>query len=525
MKKYTRSLFAVSLIVLLLSTTLQVAGEDMYYPTTDWQTSTPEEQGMDSAELAGFFEMFSDKYFNMDSLMMIRNGYVVAEAYTPPFNAGMKHHLYSSSKSVTSALIGILLQEGYLDNLDTTVLSLFPDRTVQNIDANKEAMTVRHLLTMSSGFACDDMATGNQSLHNMMNSDDWLQYALDMPMGSEPGTEFHYCNPVTYILSAIINEKTGMSALDYAAEMLFAPLGISDYAWSSSPQGVSYGFSDLQLTPRDMAKFGYLYLRGGEWDGTQIIPAHFVQASIVGQIETGWPDTGYGYQWWYVPSIGTASTLGWGGQYIDIDPQNDRIAVLTGGFTENIRPMLQGYPFFYSTVALSAGDQALPENPEAQRQLDDVIAGIEEPEPVVVEAMPDIALQVTNQNYTLFGPMPIEVRGALGEVSAVHPVSLSFEFSDNSQQANLTFMLDTGEEWLLPMSLNGICEVSEGPIGPVGAFGEWETNEQFSVFIKYIGDAKLQRFIINFMPNEVNILASEYTGSTTYAVQGVVMGG
>ena len=344
-------------------------------------------------------------------------------------------------------------------------------------------------------------------------------------MGSEPGTEFHYCNAVTYVLSAIINEKTGMSALDYAAEKLFAPLGISDYAWSSSPQGISYGFSDLQLTIRDMAKFGYLYLRGGEWDGTQIIPADFVQASIVGQIETGWPDTGYGYQWWYVPSIGTASTLGWGGQYIDIDPQNDRIAVLTGGFTENTRPMLQGYPFFYSTFALSAGDQALPQNLEAQNQLNDVVARIEEPEPGLVESMPEMALQVTNQNYTLFGPMPIAVRGALGEVGTVNPVSLSFEFSDNSQQANLTFMLDNGEAWILPVGLKGIYEVSEGPIGPVGALGEWETDEQFSVFIKYIGDAKLQRFVMNFMPNEVNILASEYTGSTTYAVQGVVMEG
>ena len=209
---------------------------------------------MDSAELAGFFETFSQEQFNLDSLMVIRNGNIVAEAYAPPFSTDMKHNLYSASKSVTSALIGIMLQDGYLESLDTPMLSFFPERIVQNVDADKEAITVRHLLTMTPGFACDDLATGDLYINELMVSEDWPAICSRHADGGCARHEFQYCNPNTYILSAIITEKTGMSALDYAAETLFAPLGIHDYAWTSSPQGISHGFGDLQLTARDLAK-------------------------------------------------------------------------------------------------------------------------------------------------------------------------------------------------------------------------------------------------------------------------------
>jgi hypothetical protein len=454
--------------------------------------------------------------------MVIRNGNIVAEAYAPPFEMDMKHNLYSASKSVTSALIGIMLQEGYLDSLDTPMLGFFPDRVVQNVDANKEAITIRHLLTMSPGFACDDLATGDLYINELMVSEDWLQYALDMPMAAAPGTEFHYCNPNTYILSAIITEKTGMSALDYAAEKLFAPLGISDYAWTNSPQGISHGFGDLQLTPRDLAKFGYLYLREGVWDGIQIIPADFVKESMNAQINTPWQDTAYSYQWWVNTSINTATAIGWGGQYLQLEPNHDRIALVTGGFTENTRIVLHAFPFMYSSEALSAADEALPENPAAQQQLDNVIAAIERPEQLVMVPMPSMASQVTDQYYTLFGDMPIPLAGDNGFTTSINPVGLRFDFSTD-HPTNLTFTLDDGEEWTLPISMNGIYRVSDSPVGLVGAKGECMTEDQFCVFLKYVGDARVQRFDMQFIPDAVNILGSEYTEGTAFAVQGVVM--
>ncbi|MBL8156267.1 MAG: serine hydrolase [Anaerolineae bacterium] len=490
-----------------------------YWPTEGWQVSTPEAQGMDSAELAGLFETYSQAHFNLDGLVVARHGYIVAEAYAPPFEANMKHHLYSASKSVTGALIGILLKEGYLDSLDTPMLSLFPNRVVQNLDADKQAITVRHLLTMTPGFKCDSYIPGLDVTQEMMASEDWLQYALDMPMLAVPGKEFHYCNGVTHILSAIITEKTGLSALDYAAEKLFKPLGITDYAWTSSPKGISYGFGDLQLTARDLLKFGYLYLHNGEWDGTQVIPADYVKDSLFGSIETGWPDTGYGYQWWYFPSNGVSLGLGWGGQYLFLDPKTDRIAVVLGGFTESLRVGLHAYPFVYTMAGLSASDSALPDSSEAQSQLDAVIARIKQPEPVVVQSIPEMASGVSDQQYTLFGPLPVPVAGSV--LPAVI-AGLRADFTSD-QQAVLTFTLDNGESWVMPVGLDGLYQVSDSPVGLVGAKGHWETPDKFCVDIKYVGDAKIMRFEMTFMPGAVDILASEYVTGDAKRVQGMIM--
>ncbi|MEZ4671179.1 MAG: serine hydrolase [Anaerolineae bacterium] len=511
----------VAAVAVGLSLVLPLSAQDeSYFPTTDWRISTPEAQGLDSAQLAGFFQTFSQKHFNLDSLLIVRNGYVVAEAYHPPFKQNMPHQLYSVTKSVTSALVGILLKDGYLKSLDTPVVSLFPERTIQNLNANKKAMTIRDLLTMRAGFACDVNTGADTNTEQMLASDDWLQYTLDMPMGSKPGTEFHYCNNVAFLLSGIVNQTTGMSAVDFAAEKLFGPLGITNYVWAVSPHGVAFGASDLQLTTRDMAKFGYLFLNDGKWNGQQIIPADYAKAAISPQTETGWQDTSYGYMWWYADSIKAPLALGSGGQYIRLDPERNIIAVVTGGFTEALRAPLQ-YPFTYFMATWNAADDALPENADAQQQLKDVIARIENPAAVTVQAQPEIAAQVSGQNYMLFTPVQLP-QADLVPNQQVNATMVSFNFEDKAS-ARLTFKFADGQEWVAPVSMNGVDAVSESPVGPIGATAEWLTDNELCISLKYVGASAMMRLDVSFIPGGIEILGTEYVTGQSHTAVGVMM--
>jgi CubicO group peptidase (beta-lactamase class C family) len=531
-----RTVVILTVVVLMLQVVLiapSASGQaDKVWPTEGWATSTPEAQGMRSGELANYFATWSQPHFNLDSMIVVRHGYIVAEAYGPLTQPEDIRPMFSCSKSVTSALVGVMLQEGVLTSLDTPVLDFFPDKTIQNVDARKQALTVRNLLTMSSGVECNDMEAGPMDLGTsdvMETTDDWLQFALDLPMAADPGTQWYYCNAPVHILSAIITEITGMSALDYAAEKLFKPLGITDYSWTSSPTGVSLGYSDLKLTPRDMAKFGYLYLNDGQWDGQQIIPADYARASIGKQIETPWPDTVYGYLWWRVDSINLSFALGYAGKYIMVLPDKDMVVVVTSSMTDNIRVGLQAYPMFFSTVMLPTADEALPDNPDGFNRLASVIQGIHEPAAQPVPAMPALAATISGQMYGLSGPslfmnshMILRFAAYQGLVDSIGVNWFTLSF-DDSAQAVLTLGFTDNETWSLPVGLDGLYRVSEGRLGAVAAKGEWLGDGTFRVYLMRKGDAFLQRFDFNFMPGGVDIISYDYTSGGAIALQGVAM--
>jgi CubicO group peptidase (beta-lactamase class C family) len=304
------------------------------WPTTAWQTSTPEEQGMDSARLAAMLREIREQAHRIDSVTVVRNGYVVLDAYVAPFRPGLKHVLYSCTKSVISALIGIAIEQGAIAGVDEPILALFPERTAAHLDADKQAATLRHLLTMSSGLACRDSYLYRWAgLNEMRRSDDWVQFMLDLPMADPPGTHFEYCNGGSFLLSAILQEATGMAALDFARENLFGPLGISDVEWPANPQGITIGYSDLRLRPLDMAKIGYLYLRQGQWEDQQVVPAAWVRDSTRQHIVARTLQEGYGYQWW-VARAGYTMALGYSGQYIVVVPEHDLVVVFTSDLAE-----------------------------------------------------------------------------------------------------------------------------------------------------------------------------------------------
>ena len=305
-----------------------------YWPTEGWRTKAPEEQGMDSELLVKMFDFIQEQNYDIHSVTIIRNGYLVVDATIYPFDQGSKHNIHSCTKSIVSALIGIAIERGYIESTKQPVLSFFPGRTNANLDANKEVMTLEHLLMMASGLECRDSYLYRwRGISQMRESDDWAQFMLDLPMAEPPGTKFEYCNGASFLLSAIIQETTGMSASEFAEAHLFGPLGILDVDWPSNPQGITIGWGELRMRPHDMAKIGYLYLNKGQWDGKQIVPTSWVAESTRKHISATLQD-GYGYQWW-IANDGVYMALGYAGQYIIVVPEHELVVVFTSNLSED----------------------------------------------------------------------------------------------------------------------------------------------------------------------------------------------
>lgn len=311
--------------------------EPEYWPTTGWRTSTPEEQGMSSVKLQEMYEYLNSTDYlkivqaSMRSILIIRNGYLVHENYLSSFyNENISINIYSCTKSVTSALIGKAIEEGHIGSVKDPVVDYFPNRTIDNLSTWKKAMTIEDLLTMRSGLAWDesDYSNPNNDYSQMYSAPDTVQYVLDKPMSSTPGTLWEYNTGCSHLLSAIIDNTTEIGTRNFAQSRLFEPLGIELPPWTLDRQDIPYGGSNLRLTPRQMAKFGFLYLNNGSWDNQQQIPSEWVSNSTqaVGYQSTSWS---YGYQWWSSPNRNSYSARGYGGQYIVVIPNLDMVIVFT----------------------------------------------------------------------------------------------------------------------------------------------------------------------------------------------------
>jgi CubicO group peptidase (beta-lactamase class C family) len=332
------------------------------WPTEGWRTSTPEAQGMDSLLLADMLAEIEVHSHAIDSVSVVRYGYLVLDAYVHPFGPNQPHEIYSCTKSIVSALVGIAIKEGHIKGVEQPLLDFFPERIVAHRDTRKESVALEHVLTMSAGLSCRDSYLYRwQGIQEMRQTGDWVQYMLDLPMVEEPGTHFEYCNGGSFLLSAIVQETTGQTAMSYARERLFGPLGISDVAWPANPQGISIGWGEIRMRPHDMLKIGYLYLHQGRWEGKQVVPAEWVAASTRKCID-GTLQDGYGYQWWIAePDVYMA--LGYSGQYILVAPELDMVVVFTSRLAERDFYLPQQlFERYIRPAAKSTGP--LPENAE-----------------------------------------------------------------------------------------------------------------------------------------------------------------
>jgi len=300
------------------------------WPTHEWSRTTPEEQGMNSVYLESMVEYFTTNGIQIDSLLVIKNGWIVFEEYPSTFGPDDTHHLFSCTKSITSALMGIALRLGYLESINTSVLDYFPERDFTNPSERKDKITIKNLLEMTSGLDWNEEQHGNivNDYNKMVHSEDWIKYVLDKPMAAEPGSVFLYNSGASHILSAIIQELTHNTTLDFAVANLFQYLGITEFEWNQDPQGVYSGASGLKMKPLDMAKIGYLYIRDGLWDGLQLVSQDWVAMTTTSQVHVD-ETLDYSYQWWVLSELGAYYALGWGYQSITVVPEYNLVVVVT----------------------------------------------------------------------------------------------------------------------------------------------------------------------------------------------------
>jgi CubicO group peptidase (beta-lactamase class C family) len=315
-----------------------------YWPTQAWRVADPDAVGMRADLLVNLEREIKARYRSINAFLVVRGGYLVFESYCGGFGPDDKHLVASVTKSFISALIGIAIDRGFIEGVHQNVLGFFPEYVPGAGDHLKRQMTIKHLLTMTAGFQWRTGARAHEQLVNRMRrSKDWVAFILDLPVRERSFGSFQYNSGASHLLSAIITRSAGRCAQAFAAENLFDRLGIDPPAankphtfsqadvfrnttggWPRDPQGNSIGGWGLYLRSRDMARFGYLYLNGGQWDGEQIIPKRWVEDSVT-------PHTpGYGYQWWLrdVNGLCVFSAVGQGGQHIFCVPQEDLVVVV-----------------------------------------------------------------------------------------------------------------------------------------------------------------------------------------------------
>jgi CubicO group peptidase (beta-lactamase class C family) len=303
-------------------------------PGDDWKVSTPAEQGLDPMLAAKLYHNAA-KVETLHALLVVKNGYLIAEGY---FNGGaidQKTRLQSVTKSYTSALVGIALDQGYLLSVDQKMMDFFPELATRITDPRKNQITIREMLQMRAGYPWEESTA---KLFQMLYHGFRPSLLADVALVRDPGTDFEYSNLTSHLLGIIVARATGTDLKSFAEEHLFSVLKVEAGDWIQDWEGYYNGHADLHFTARDMAKFGLLYLNDGEYEGKQIVPADWVHDSLLTYSEHAWnyrvgrnfTDMGYGYQWWSARAGNHRFNLAWGhgGQQIVLVDELNMVIVV-----------------------------------------------------------------------------------------------------------------------------------------------------------------------------------------------------
>ncbi|HET7810097.1 MAG TPA: serine hydrolase [Steroidobacteraceae bacterium] len=302
-----------------------------------WMTSTPAAEGIDETRLQQALETLrGGRYPKVDSMIVARHGRLVAEGYFNGFGPETLHDLRSAGKSFVSATVGIAVEQG-LFVADDPISQLIPQFDQHaNMSDNKRAITVRHLLDMSSGLECDDWDTDSPGWEERMyDKRDWPGFILDLKSVYPPGVHPSYCTGGVVVLGHIVSVRSGRTLDDYAATWLLGPLDIHDVIWRRQPDGTATGGTGMRLKPRDAAKLGQLYLDGGAWNGMQVVPAAWAAESRLRATTLG--GDGYGFLWWKRSfarlrggPVDAFFAAGNGGNFVFVLPTLDLVVAFTG---------------------------------------------------------------------------------------------------------------------------------------------------------------------------------------------------
>jgi CubicO group peptidase (beta-lactamase class C family) len=301
-----------------------------------WESSTPAEEGMDPVLMDSAF-IYAFQCGFIDGMVIIRNSKIVAEAYYNGFTSETPHNIMSVSKSMLSAITGLVLYEGYDLDLEDRMLDYFPQYATGNLDPRKQDITIEHLLTMRMGI--EGEATDNYSVYwELYNSENWIKSTIEYPLVSDPGEVMRYNTFITHLLSGVITVATGQGADEFGKQYLFSPMGIDIDDWEKDPQGICFGGNSMYVTPREMAVLGLLYLHNGMLRGKQIIPEAWVKYSLSPSTNLthpnewgSWKNYNYARLWWLGQFSEEDSFMGYGygGQFVIVFPELNLIVVTT----------------------------------------------------------------------------------------------------------------------------------------------------------------------------------------------------
>ena len=372
MKKITAVLvFASSIFSVQIARGQNTAPTAIKWPTHGWTKGTPGDVGLDEKTLSAFdTDLANGTYSLVDSFAVFRCGMDVFDrkyshdygkiygkeakergplnahltgpynyfdpAWHPYYHGTELHTMQSVSKTVASIITGIAITRGdFKSGLDTPLLKYFDTAKVKNVDDRKRRITLRHVLTMTTGLDWNEEIAYDDPKNDasvMEATDDWVQYVIDRPMVQEPGKVFNYSSGVSELLAYIFQKETGQDIEKYGEKYLFAPLGIEHY-WKRSPMNVVDTEGGLFLSATSLAKIGYLFLHDGIWDGKQIVSKDWVKQSWAPFIDAE-ESYKYGFKWWLLPRTDRQGFIwmarGFGGQRLMVFPEEDLIAVFTG---------------------------------------------------------------------------------------------------------------------------------------------------------------------------------------------------
>lgn len=316
-----------------------------------WATAMPSDEGLDPEMIARMVQAIVDEEMTFThSVLVARHGRLVVEEYFYGFDRETWHDMRSASKTVASTLVGLAVRNGHIDGAESLALSCLPYRHYDNWDPRKATITLRHLMTMSSGLDANDSdpssVASERAYQGQRHRSDWIKLALDAPMIADPGAQPLYGGANPLILGGVLAASVHEPVEWFAQQSLFGPLGIVDYMWFLDPSGGLYMGGGMYMGPRDMAKVGQLYLNGGMWQETRVLPEEWVKESWsrygrLAPLERNGHE--YGYLWWHHhydiggKTIETVEARGNGGQYISVAPALELVAVITSGNFRNGR--------------------------------------------------------------------------------------------------------------------------------------------------------------------------------------------
>lgn len=440
--------------------------------------SAPSRHGVDADGIGAFLDAVED--IELHSLMILRHGHVIASGWWEPYGPDRPHLLYSLSKSFTSTAAGLAVAEGLLDP-DAPVLSYFPELDGDVADSRSRGMLVRHIASMSSGHLADTWPAAPRA-----DPDRPVRGFLRMPPDRDPGTVFTYNQSCTYTLATIIQRVSGQSLIAYLRPRLFDVIGIGSAAWDELPPGQALGFSGLFTTTDAIARLGELYLRGGQWNGRQVIPAGWAAQATRKHIETS-PDAspdwrqGYGFQFW----MSRHGYRGDGafGQFCLVLPEQDAVVAITAG-TDNMQGLLDAVwdrllPAFGSAAGASgtgaSGTGSAPEDADAA--LAKRLSRLRLPVPAdAVPADGESAGPRGSWPRAASGPVALAPAGGVGEIL---PSVRSVEVADRK-----ITLFEDALSVELPLTEGG-WNVTEGPL-PAAASSGWTGPDTLAVDVVFL---------------------------------------